>query len=222
MLEKPAQQHPPGGYPARSAEAYRGPVALLNATGGRYVEVPSDARTPLEGFCNILSLMPVREGKVVEPGQLDLAEVKGLAGIQTPMTGTMSAKVSLHGSQLNPVGQGNVTLTNATIADEPIQSANINFQGTGDELRSRLTVQIGEHREMPQMGGCGECGMRPAERVRIDTGMGDIPVVEPVGKRLERRRLPGAGRACDDQHVHAVSISVQPGRAAVNPDHTPG
>jgi translocation and assembly module TamB len=74
--------------------------------------------------------------------QLDLAELKGLAGVRTPMTGTVAAKISLHGSQLNPVGQGNVTLTQAKIADEPIQSANITFQGTGDEVRSRFALQM--------------------------------------------------------------------------------
>src|SRR5437867_11177158 len=92
MVEKPAQQHPPGGYPARSAEAYRGPVALLNATGGRYVEVPSDATTPLEGFCNILSLMPVREGKVVEPSQLDLDASGDRTEAGTGTTVTLDAR----------------------------------------------------------------------------------------------------------------------------------
>ena len=74
--------------------------------------------------------------------QLDLAELKGLAGVQTPMTGTVSAKVSLHGSKLNPVGQGNVTLTQATIADEPIQSASVTFQGTGDEVQSHFALKM--------------------------------------------------------------------------------
>jgi translocation and assembly module TamB len=74
--------------------------------------------------------------------QLNIAELKGLAGVQTPMTGTLSAKVSIHGSELNPVGQGNITLTQATIADETIQSANVTFQGTGDEVQTRLAVQM--------------------------------------------------------------------------------
>jgi len=74
--------------------------------------------------------------------QLDLAGLKSLAGLQTPMTGTISAKVSLRGSQLNPSGQGAATLTEATIADEPIRSANLTFQGTGDEVRGRLALQM--------------------------------------------------------------------------------
>ena len=74
--------------------------------------------------------------------QLDLASLKNLAGVQTPMTGTLGARVSIHGSQLNPIGQGNVTLTQATISDEPIRSVNVTFQGTGDELRARLALQM--------------------------------------------------------------------------------
>src|SRR5438093_9063366 len=99
MLKKPAQQHPPGGYPARSAEAYRGPVALSNATGGRYVEVPSDARTPLEGFCNILSLMPVREGKVGQPGQLDLDV--GADGTEAGTGSIVALDARFHGPAVN-------------------------------------------------------------------------------------------------------------------------
>ena len=35
-------------------EAYRVPIALQNAVGGGYVELPNDARTKLAGFFNIL------------------------------------------------------------------------------------------------------------------------------------------------------------------------
>jgi translocation and assembly module TamB len=78
----------------------------------------------------------------VNASQLDLADLKNLAGVQAPMTGTLSADVSLHGSQLNPIGRGTVTLTHATVADEPIQSANVDFEGTGDEIRVRLGLRM--------------------------------------------------------------------------------
>ncbi len=63
---KKAFSHPPNparaetrafpwqGRSERGGEAYRGPVALSDATGDRYVEPPSDARTQLEAFFNIL------------------------------------------------------------------------------------------------------------------------------------------------------------------------
>ena len=74
--------------------------------------------------------------------QLNVADLKSLAGVETPVTGTLAANVSLHGSQLNPIGQGTVTLTQATVSDEPIQSVNLDFQGTGDEVRGRLGVRM--------------------------------------------------------------------------------
>ena len=50
--------------------------------------------------------------------------------------------MSLHGSQLSPIGQGTITLTQATVADEPIQSANLDFTGTGDEIRGKLGLRM--------------------------------------------------------------------------------
>jgi len=78
----------------------------------------------------------------VNASQLNLADLKNLAGVDAPVTGTLSANASLRGSQLNPIGQGTVTLTQATVADEPIQSANADFEGTGDEIRVRLGLRI--------------------------------------------------------------------------------
>ena len=103
---------------------------------------------------------------------LDLAELKGLAGVQERMTGTVSAKVSLHGSQLNPVGQGSVTISQATIADEPVQSASVTFQGTGDEIRSRFALQLpagaahGAFTYFPRQKGYE--GQLQANGIRID------------------------------------------------------
>ncbi len=63
---KKAFSHPPNptraktrafpwqGRSERGGETYRGPVALSDATGDRYVEPLSDARTQLEAFFNIL------------------------------------------------------------------------------------------------------------------------------------------------------------------------
>jgi translocation and assembly module TamB len=74
--------------------------------------------------------------------QLNIADLKNLAGVQTPVTGIVSANVSLRGTQLNPVGQGSITLSQATVADEPIQSANIDFQANGDEVRTNFGLRM--------------------------------------------------------------------------------
>ena len=78
----------------------------------------------------------------VNAAQLNVAELKNLVGIQTPVTGTLAANLSLHGSEMNPIGKGTITLTQATVSDEAIQSASIDFQGTGDEIRARIALRM--------------------------------------------------------------------------------
>ncbi len=60
MFKKVVQR----GRSERGGEAYRGPVALSTATGERYVEPLSDARTKLEAFFNILLGSEFMEGAV--------------------------------------------------------------------------------------------------------------------------------------------------------------
>ena len=60
----------------------------------------------------------------------------------TPVTGTLNANIAAHGTQLNPIGQGEVNLRNANVSGEPIQLANVRFQGTGDEVHANLLIQL--------------------------------------------------------------------------------
>lgn len=78
----------------------------------------------------------------VDASKLNVAELARLAGSQMPVAGTLSANLALHGSELAPIGQGSVSLTQAKIAGEPIQSARLNFNGTGDEVKGNLEVKI--------------------------------------------------------------------------------
>src|SRR5262249_11791821 len=72
--------------------------------------------------------------------RLSVAQLVNLADSKTPITGTLSARVSLRGSWENPVGQGTVTLNQATLADETIPSVTLNFQGDGDAIRGHLNT----------------------------------------------------------------------------------
>ena len=72
--------------------------------------------------------------------QLDLSELAKLAGQQAPVTGTLAANVSMHGSILNPIGNGNVTLTKAAAYGEPLNTAKITFNGSGDEAHANLSI----------------------------------------------------------------------------------
>jgi translocation and assembly module TamB len=74
--------------------------------------------------------------------QLNVADFARAAGVQTQVSGTLSADVDLRGSELNLVGQGNISLIRAKYASEPIQSLNVNFNGTGDAVHMTVALRI--------------------------------------------------------------------------------
>src|ERR1700677_1191319 len=74
--------------------------------------------------------------------QLDVQELVKLSGQQVPVTGTLTANMQVHGTELSPIGQGNLSLTHVTAYDQPITSATLKFAGTGDEVHGDLGVQL--------------------------------------------------------------------------------
>jgi translocation and assembly module TamB len=90
--------------------------------------------------------------------QLNVADLLKLAGSQAPVTGTLNAKVQLHGTQLSPIGQGTLALTGVTAYAEPIQSVNVTFSGTGDQVQAKLAVQL------PAGNLHGQVSVRPQAR----------------------------------------------------------
>ena len=78
----------------------------------------------------------------VNAAQLNAAELLRLAGMQTPVTGTVTADVKLTGTELNPQGQGSVTLSQAKVYGEPVQNLNVKFQGTGNEVHGNLALRM--------------------------------------------------------------------------------
>jgi translocation and assembly module TamB len=72
--------------------------------------------------------------------QLSLTDLERLAHVQYPVSGDLSANLSLNGSQLNPSGSGSITLTNARAYDEPIQTLALKFEGSDGTITSRLRV----------------------------------------------------------------------------------
>lgn len=75
-------------------------------------------------------------------GQLSVADLERLAGQTYPVAGTLALNVSVRGTQLNPVGHGNVTITNAKVSGEPVQNVNLTFNGDGKALNTNLTVRL--------------------------------------------------------------------------------
>jgi translocation and assembly module TamB len=74
--------------------------------------------------------------------RINVADLTKLAGSQMPVAGTLTADVSINGTELNPAGHGSLSLTHGKIGSEPVQSLKANFQGTGNDVHANLAVQI--------------------------------------------------------------------------------
>jgi len=72
--------------------------------------------------------------------KLRVSDVQQLAGQHYPISGDLSAKISLDGSQLNPVGSGSANLAGARAYDEPIQNLALQFQASNGSISSTLDV----------------------------------------------------------------------------------
>jgi translocation and assembly module TamB len=72
--------------------------------------------------------------------QLQVSDLQRLVGRNYPISGDLSAKISLEGSQLNPIGSGSAHISNARAYDEPIQNLALQFQAANGSISSTLNV----------------------------------------------------------------------------------
>jgi translocation and assembly module TamB len=72
--------------------------------------------------------------------QMSLADLEHLANVQYPVSGKLSANVSVNGSQLDPKGSGSLEITNARAYDEPVQTFALKFRAEGGSIVSTLDV----------------------------------------------------------------------------------
>jgi translocation and assembly module TamB len=72
--------------------------------------------------------------------QLRVSDLQQLAGQHYPVSGDLSAKISLEGSQLSPIGSGSAHITGARAYDEPIQNLALQFQAANGSISSTLNV----------------------------------------------------------------------------------
>jgi translocation and assembly module TamB len=78
----------------------------------------------------------------ISGSQISIADLERLANKTYPVSGTLALNVSVHGSQLNPVGQGTLTVTKAKVSTESIQNLIVKFEGDGNTVKANLTVQM--------------------------------------------------------------------------------
>lgn len=112
--------------------------------------------------------------------QVDIVDLTRLAGLTYPVTGTLSAAIAMHGTELNPVGNGNVTLVNMTAYDQSVRSARLTFAGSGDEVQGDLAV------ELPAGSVKGKARVRPREKTytaELDASGVDLGKLQAVSSR---------------------------------------
>jgi translocation and assembly module TamB len=78
----------------------------------------------------------------VSASRIPIVEVARLANRAYPVSGTLSGNALVRGSQLNPVGHGEISLTEAKIFAEPIQSLTLNFHGDGKAVQASLLARL--------------------------------------------------------------------------------
>jgi translocation and assembly module TamB len=78
----------------------------------------------------------------LDASRMNIVDLTRLAGQQIPVTGTLNTHISLHGTELNPIGSGNLALTKVMAYDEPVNSLNIEFNGSGDDAHASLSMRL--------------------------------------------------------------------------------
>ena len=74
--------------------------------------------------------------------KLRLADLQRLANEHYPISGDLSAKMSVAGSQLDPAGSGSAQVTNARAYDEPIQNLGLRFDASNGTVTSTLKLAV--------------------------------------------------------------------------------
>jgi translocation and assembly module TamB len=83
--------------------------------------------------------------------RLDAGELAKLAGVMWPrvgvvptlgLSGTVNAVVQANGSELNPLGHGQLELKRASIGGEPVQSVTVQFNGDGNAVHANLNLAM--------------------------------------------------------------------------------
>jgi translocation and assembly module TamB len=81
---------------------------------------------------------PIR-GKLVAQ-KIALADLQHIAHLQYPISGDLSANVSLQGTQLHPSGSGALEIANLHAYGEPVQTFALKFNAANESITSNLNV----------------------------------------------------------------------------------
>jgi len=72
--------------------------------------------------------------------QMSVADLQHLANLRYPISGDLSANLSLNGTQRNPTGSGSLKVANARVFDEPLRTLAVQFHAENGSIVSKLNV----------------------------------------------------------------------------------
>jgi translocation and assembly module TamB len=107
---------------------------LVNAKRGR---ASFDATVALRDW-SYLSSNPLHANLVVQ--QMSVTDLEHLANVSYPVSGELTANLSVKGTQDNPSGSGSGTISNARAYDETLQTLALKFQAANGTIASTLHV----------------------------------------------------------------------------------
>ena len=77
----------------------------------------------------------------VVTNNIAVADFQRFAKLQYPVSGTLSANISIQGSEMNPAGQGTLRLSEGSAWQEPIQDLSVKFDGNGTVIHAMANLR---------------------------------------------------------------------------------
>ena len=74
--------------------------------------------------------------------QMAVNQLQKFAKLDYPVSGNLSADISVRGSQLNPTGNGSAQISQARVYEQTVQNLSLQFQAAGNSVKSTLTVKL--------------------------------------------------------------------------------
>jgi translocation and assembly module TamB len=111
---------------------------------------------------------------------LAIDQLLQVAKMNYQVSGNLSADVSVHGSQLNPVGSGSIKLVQAQLYGQPLQNFSLQFNGDGNAVNSTLNAS------MPAGALNANVVLYPKTKgydLRVDVPGVDLAKLQPVQER---------------------------------------
>lgn len=108
--------------------------SLINANRGR---ASFDARAALQNW-SYSAEDPIHANVTVQ--QMPISDLQHLANVSYPVSGNLSAKIAVNGSERNPAGSGHADLSQAEIYGQPVRNVSLKFQASNGSIASTLNL----------------------------------------------------------------------------------